>query len=141
MFLNKQIAKDKKLALHFKKPKSLPSKLNLDANKIRQVVVNLIDNALKYTSSGEISVSLLEGGGWVEIRVRDTGIGISKEDKERLFAQFIRADGITKIGGSGSGLGLYVAREIARGHKGEVMVESEGKGHGSTFILRLPTER
>src|SRR3989344_2684174 len=133
-------AKKKVLILEFKKETAEipPFKLKLDANKIRQIILNFIDNAIKYTPQGGIIVNILKTGKRVEIKVKDTGIGVDKKDQKKIFEQFMRIGGANAVGGIGAGLGLYVARKIALAHNGEVAVESEGKGRGSTFILRLP---
>lgn len=128
------------LKLEFIKPDRPIPDLSLDKIKIRQVIVNLIDNAIKYTPRGKIEVSILKQQKSVEVRVLDTGIGMERGDINKLFDQFVRGDGVVKISGTGSGLGLYVAREMARGHKGDVTVISSGKGEGSTFILSLPID-
>jgi signal transduction histidine kinase len=116
-------------------------KLKLDTNKIRQVVQNLLDNAIKYTLKGRIDVRLTRQGSNIELAVTDTGVGIAADDIDQLFEKFSRAKDSAKVNGTGTGLGLYVAREIARGHGGDVSVASAGKGRGSTFTLRLPVRR
>ena len=110
-----------------------------DYNKIRQVVVNLIDNAIKYTPKGTISAFLTEddAAGKVILSVKDSGIGIPKELAGRLFEKFSRGTGVSKINTGGSGLGLYVAKEIVEAHKGRIWAESEGEGKGSVFSLEL----
>ena len=134
------VAKKKGLILKLKKNNVKIPPLKLDVNKIRQIILNFIDNGIKYTSQGSIIASALKTEKDVEIRVEDTGFGIDKEDQEKIFAQFMRINA-GAAGGIGAGLGLYVARKIAQAHGGEVFVESEGKGRGSTFILRLPVRK
>ena len=133
-------AKKKGLILKLKKNNVKIPPLKLDVNKIRQIILNFIDNGIKYTSQGSIIASALKTEKDVEIRVKDTGFGIDKEDQEKIFDQFMRINA-GAAGGIGAGLGLYVARKIAQAHGGEVFVESEGKGRGSTFILRLPVRK
>src|SRR3989344_3372818 len=110
-----------------------------DYEKLRQVMANLIDNAIKYTPKGEISVFLSEDDalGKVTLSVKDSGIGVPKELQTRLFEKFSRGSGISKINTGGSGLGLYVAKEIIDAHSGRIWVESNGEGKGSTFIMEL----
>ncbi|MEK7596073.1 MAG: ATP-binding protein [Patescibacteria group bacterium] len=134
------VAKKKGLILKLKKNNVKIPPLKLDVNKIRQIILNFIDNGIKYTSQGSIIASALKTEKDVEIRVEDTGFGIDKEDQEKIFDQFMRINA-GAAGGIGAGLGLYVARKIAQAHGGEVFVESEGKGRGSTFILRLPVRK
>ncbi|MEK7582204.1 MAG: ATP-binding protein [Patescibacteria group bacterium] len=113
--------------------------VNADYEKLRQVVANLIDNAIKYTPKGEILVFLAEDDalGRVTLSVKDSGIGVPKELQSRLFEKFSRGEGISKINIGGSGLGLYVAKEIVNAHGGRIWVESDGEGNGSTFFVEL----
>lgn len=115
---------------------------NADAEKIRQVILNLIDNSIKYTPSGGITVSLSKNqpAHTVTICIRDTGIGIPKEVIPMLFEKFSRAEGGARRNTGGSGIGLYLAKEIVKAHKGRVWVESEGAGKGSQFYIELPGE-
>jgi len=115
-------------------------KIRADYGKIRQVVSNLVDNAVKYTPKGLISVSLKkdEAAGKVLLKIEDSGIGISPETIPALFQKFSRAKGISKLHTDGSGLGLYVASEMVKAHKGRIWVESKGRGKGSAFFVELP---
>lgn len=110
-----------------------------DHNKIYQVIYNLIDNAIKYTPKGSISIILTrsENRKSVRIEIKDTGVGMNKKTKERLFEKFSRAEGISSINAEGSGLGLYIAKEIIKKHKGRIWVESDGEGKGSSFFVQL----
>lgn len=114
--------------------------VKLDQNKIRQVVGNIIDNSIKYTKSGSIKVSLEKEGSSALISVKDTGIGISKEDIPKLFAKFVRAKDASKTNVIGTGLGLYIAKQMVEAQGGNVWVESLGIGQGSTFFIRLPVK-
>ena len=107
-----------------------------DKEKIRQVVLNFIDNSMKYTKEGSIDVSLAKKGGKIIFSVKDTGMGMTPQIKETLFQKFARGDG-AKMNTTGSGLGLYLAKEIVKAHKGNVGVDSEGMGKGSTFYVEL----
>ena len=115
----------------------------VDRNKIRQVVTNLIDNAIKYTPKGFIKISLAKNAGRdaMMIKVQDSGIGITKETMSNLFKKFSRAKGYVSVYADGSGLGLYVAKEIINAHHGKIWAESEGKDRGSTFFVELPTQK
>lgn len=110
-----------------------------DGVKLKQVFLNLVDNSIKYTEKGFVHVSLARGvNNSVVFTVKDSGIGISPETKEKLFQKFSRGEG-GKLNTGGSGLGLYLAREIARAHKGDITIQSEGLGKGSAFIVIIPS--
>jgi signal transduction histidine kinase len=110
--------------------------VNGDKEKIRQVVLNFIDNAIKYTKTGSVDVSVHKNGDKVVFAVKDTGMGMTPEIKATLFQKFARGDG-ARMNTTGSGLGLYLAKEIVEAHKGRVWVESDGAGKGSTFAMEL----
>ncbi len=114
--------------------------VNADLDKFKQVVANLIDNSVKYTPQGSITVSLTKdpAKGVVLFAVKDTGIGMSAEIIPKLFAKFKRAENANKVNIRGTGLGLYVAKEIVKAHNGRVWAESEGEGRGSQFYVELP---
>jgi signal transduction histidine kinase len=113
-----------------------------DSGKLEQVVSNVIDNAVKYTPTGSISVAVKEvkgtdGKHHVRVEVKDTGVGIEASTIPKLFEKFIRADDAGKTNITGTGLGLYVAKQIMEGHQGKIWAESAGKGKGSTFIVEV----
>ena len=115
-----------------------PIVLNLDAKKLRMVADNLVSNASKYTpEGGRIEVRLEERGDQAVLSVSDNGVGIAAEDRDRLFRKFSRVDNPLSVAAGGTGLGLYLAREIVRLHGGEIRVDSE-PGKGSTFRVILP---
>jgi signal transduction histidine kinase len=129
-------AEKKGLKLAFKTDKKAPYTVNGDMEKIRQVVLNVIDNAIKYTEKGGITIMLSKDSGMIKVAVTDTGIGISPEEKEKLFQKFSRgAGGKTNTGGSG--LGLYLAKTISEAHGGHIAIDSPGVGLGSTFTIEL----
>jgi len=114
-----------------------------DAGKIRQMFSNLIDNAIKYNvKGGEVSIAMrrIPGGAGDAILASftDTGIGIRAADLDHIFEKFGRGEGVSKVYTEGSGLGLYVAREILRHHQGRIWGESAGVGKGATFYVELP---
>lgn len=127
------------LALSFSTDKQEPYCIKADKGKIRQVVSNLIDNAVKYTPKGSISVTLSKkpAHGKILLAVSDTGIGIDAETLPNLFAKFSRAKDANKVNVIGTGLGLYIVKEIVNGHKGRVWAESAGKNKGSSFFVEL----
>jgi signal transduction histidine kinase len=111
--------------------------VSADATKIKQVFLNLVDNSIKYTQKGFVKISLKREGDNIVFAVTDNGMGISPETKAKLFEKFSRGEG-GKTNTGGSGLGLYLAQQIARAHKGDVLIESPGLGKGSTFLVTLP---
>lgn len=111
--------------------------LKTDRQKVRQILVNLLGNAAKYTESGEVHLEVWEAPGQVAFTVRDTGIGVAPEHLERIFERFWQVKGgLTRTAG-GTGLGLAAAREFSRILGGDVAAESE-PGRGSSFTLWLP---
>jgi signal transduction histidine kinase len=114
--------------------------LTLDPDKIRQVVYNILENAMKYTQKGFIKTSLCKNPdkSRVILKVRDSGIGISKESLGKIFQKFTQASEHTDINISGLGLGLYVSQEIIKAHQGRIWAESGGEGKGSAFSIELP---
>jgi PAS domain S-box-containing protein len=120
-------------------PETLDSLVG-DSDKLRQVLINLIDNAVKYSPHGgrvELAVGARDGG--IRISVRDEGIGIAALEQRRIFGKFYRVDpGLTR-GVGGTGLGLYICRELVRRMEGRLSVSSE-EGKGSTFTVDLPVQ-
>lgn len=111
-----------------------------DPDDIRAAVSNLIDNAVKY-SGNQIKVTVDTSkvdGKYVAVRVRDRGVGIPKAQLKQIFKRFYRVPGPLATRVKGTGLGLYIVRSVAKRHGGRVWAESEGPGHGSTFVLQLP---
>jgi len=134
--------KKKKLDLELKISEKDDFGITADPDKIRQIIYNLIDNAMKYTSKGFVKVALAKNKekGTVELSISDSGIGMSKEALEKIFEKFSRAQNGSSLYTEGTGLGLYVAKEMAKVHEGDVWAESEGEGKGSTFYLELPVK-
>ncbi len=110
----------------------------IDSAKIREVILNLIDNALKYTKKGTVLINLICQKKNLKFSVQDKGIGIVAEDLPLLFKKFVRGKGASNIYTGGSGLGLFVAQKIIEDHQGRIWVESKGKNKGSTFSFSLP---
>lgn len=111
--------------------------VNVDPERLAEIVTNLIENALKYTEKGVITVGATLTDGGVVIRVSDTGIGIATEDIPHLFQKFYRTDNSVTREVGGTGLGLYITKQIAEMMGGKVWVESS-LGAGSTFYVQLP---
>lgn len=108
-----------------------------DPDRLREVITNLFDNAVKYTSSGKISLGITGNNDIVQLYVRDTGPGIPREDVSHLFQKFYRVDNSATRTIGGTGLGLFICRKIIELYNGKIWVESE-IGKGSTFYINLP---
>jgi GAF domain-containing protein len=114
--------------------------ITVDPMRLRQILLNLLSNACKFTKEGEVNVTarrVANGGNWIELSVSDTGIGMTAEQQAKLFEEFAQADKMTAQRFGGTGLGLAITRKLARMMGGEVTVASE-PGKGSVFTVRLP---
>jgi signal transduction histidine kinase len=114
-------------------------KVRADATKLKQVLINLLSNALKYTPSGRVEVSVEPRGGEVLFAVKDTGVGIPEEFREKIFEPFTQIDSSTTRQWAGIGLGLSIVKRYVEMHGGRIWVESE-VGKGSTFYFTIPQE-
>lgn len=133
-------ASNKKVSVEVKVDASLEN-FRADRTKLRQILYNLMNNAIKLTPPKKrVTVSALKKEGMLEIKVSDSGIGLSKEDCERMFMPFIQADFSTTRGYDGAGLGLYIAKNFVDLHGGKIWAESKGE-KGSTFIFTLPMNK
>jgi signal transduction histidine kinase len=131
------LAQNKKLALKTDVAKSLPIGLG-DEQRLTQVLLNLVGNAIKFTDAGEVRVTAKAVNGHFNVSVTDTGPGIPEHERARIFEQFHQVDSsLTKAKG-GTGLGLAIAKQIVEMHGGRIWVES-ALGKGSTFQMELPT--
>jgi|GEM_PF-842024 len=131
-------ARNKKLYLKFSPCKNAKFLVWADESKVTEAISNLIDNALKYTRKGGVSVQVQKVGSLVRVSVSDTGIGLKKEEIKNLFQKFVRAGRGNKLSPVGTGLGLYVVRKMIEAHKGRIWAESAGESRGSNFIIELP---
>lgn len=113
----------------------------VDVDKFTQVITNLVDNAIKYTQEGSIEARVSREEDTITVAVEDSGIGIDPEDQDAIFEQFSRADEAKEADVVGSGLGLYIAKQIIEAHDGEIWAESEGEGEGSTFFVQIKTDK
>jgi signal transduction histidine kinase len=111
--------------------------INNDRRRVEQVLINLLNNAIKFTEQGEVHVSCHIRDGWLETSVRDTGIGIKPEDGDRLFKPFQQVDTGPARGHEGTGLGLAICKRLVTAMGGEINFESQW-GVGSTFRFTLP---
>lgn len=119
--------------------KKIPN-ITMDSNKIREVISNLIDNAIKYTVKGNIVLRCTKEIDKIKIEVADTGMGISKMEIGNLFRKFSRGSNANQLSSGGIGLGIYVGRKIVEAHRGKIWAESPGVERGSTFVIELPIE-
>lgn len=127
----------KKLSIELEIPKVLPE-IIADTQKIRQVILNIVDNAIKYTDKGGIKIRIEKDGLKEKVYVSDTGIGMTEKDINSVFEIFTRARAGVQSQKEGSGVGLYVAKKFVEMHNGDIKIESEGTGKGTTFTVELP---
>jgi adenylate cyclase len=135
----RQLAEQNKNRLVVESPENLGS-LTVDPMRLRQILLNLLSNACKFTKQGEVKLrvkKVVDGRNWIEIAVADTGIGMTPEQQAKLFEEFTQADSSTARQYGGTGLGLAITRKLARMMGGDVTVTSE-PGKGSVFTVRLP---
>jgi len=127
---------EKSLPLKLDIEKGLPA-LKADKDRLVQVMINLISNAVKFTDDGEIRINAFRKNGFIVVGVKDSGIGISKEDLPKVFEKFKQVGDTLTDKPKGTGLGLPICKEIIEHHKGEIWVESEF-GKGSSFMFSIP---
>jgi signal transduction histidine kinase len=131
---------EKGVSLTVQIPPDLPP-VRVDMDRIGQVLLNLMGNALQYTpSGGSVRVTAVHKHDQVQIDIADTGIGIPPEHLPHLFTRFYRADKSRSRSGGGSGIGLTIAKHLIEAHGGRIWVESQGAGKGSTFSFTIPTQ-
>ncbi len=130
------LAKGLKLDLNL--AQDLP-KIRFDRDKITQVLTNLVNNAIKFTESGGILISINPGNNIIKVSVKDTGHGMKQEDIARLFQKFIQLEELSDRKTGGTGLGLAISKDIIDAHGGKIWAESE-VGKGSVFNFILPIE-
>lgn len=131
-------AKGRKLYLDYQLPKVALPELMIDGTKVREVISNMVDNAVKYTEKGGVSMRIEKTDDVVRVIVSDTGIGIPKEELPYLFSKFSRGKDTARLNTGGTGLGLYVGKAMIEQNGGRIWAESDGAGRGSRFIIELP---
>ena len=130
----------KKIRLEFKTPEKPLPKVSIDVEKIKLAIQNFLDNALKYTPvGGEVSVFLKNIKKEIQLGVKDNGVGVPKNQQDRMFNKFFRAANVLGIDTEGSGLGLFITKNIIEAHGGKIWFESE-EGKGATFYFSLPVK-
>lgn len=117
-----------------------PVEMQGDGMRLEQIVVNLVENAIKYTDEGSVQVSVADEGEWAVFTVKDTGIGIPEESIEHLFERFYRVDKARSRSTGGTGLGLSITEKLVSLHGGSIEVKSK-PGEGSTFTVQLPIKQ
>ena len=132
-------AKTKGIYLKLQKPARPLPKIKADPEKLKMALYNVVDNAIKYTSKGGVTLGAKVTDSKLQITIRDTGMGISKEKLPTIFGRlFERGKGAQKAFTTGRGIGMYITYQIIKAHKGKIWAESEGEGKGSTFFIELP---
>jgi len=133
----------KGLELEFIKPSSeekIPE-VKIDVEKIRLAIQNLLENAIGYTKAGgKITVSLKHREDKIEFSIKDTGVGIPKDQQARVFSKFFRGSNVIRLETEGSGLGLFITKNIIEAHGGRIWFESK-EGEGTTFYFTLPIKK
>jgi signal transduction histidine kinase len=131
------LAREKEIALEEELPEDLPE-LRADRAKLRRILVNLVSNALKFTpKGGRVRLGASREGGFVRVSVADTGVGIPREDLHDIFDKYAQARSRATRSEKGTGLGLYITRQLVELHGGKISVQSE-VGKGSTFSFTIP---
>lgn len=129
---------EKGVVLNVDAPSNLPDVL-ANQDRITQVVINLVGNALQYTpSGGQVSVTVSKSENNIRVRIQDTGIGIPSEHIPHVFTRFYRVEKSRSRAGGGSGIGLTIAKHFVEAHNGRIWAESAGSGLGATFTFQLP---
>ena len=130
----------RKIKLEFKKPKEKIPEVMIDFEKMVLAFQNLVDNAIKYTpENGKVTVSLIYDKKEIVISVKDNGIGIPKDQQDRVFSKFFRGANVLKMETEGSGLGLFITKNVIEAHGGKIWFNSK-KGEGATFSFTIPIE-
>lgn len=112
--------------------------ISSDAKLVKQIVINMVSNAIKFTQTGGINISFVQKEQTIEIRIKDTGIGIAKEDLEKLFKDFTQVENVMQKKHKGTGLGLSLSKKLANLLHGDLVLKSEGLGRGSEIVVTLP---
>jgi len=132
----------KKIKFEFKKPEEKLPEVKIDVEKVRFVIENLFDNSIRYTYAGgtvTIFLKYNKENKEIEFSIRDTGMGIPKDQQKRIFTKFFRGANIIKVDTEGTGLGLFIAKNIIESHGGRIWFESE-EGKGTIFYFTLPVK-
>lgn len=131
----KELADEKKIELKLSLPKKKTSPILTNADFLEQAIYNLVDNAIKYTSKGGVSLSLEQQKDLLKVEVKDTGIGIPQKDQVKIFDKFSRAGNAVNMYADGSGLGLFIVKKIVEAHSGGKVSFESKEGQGTTFTI------
>jgi len=135
----KQTAVAKNIYLRFQGPAAPVARISVNSRGVREAIYNIVDNAIKYTQTGGVTVSLGSVPGKLVISVADTGIGMNEKDRQNLFNRiFERGEKAKNVNINGKGIGLYLAAQMIKGSGGTVHAKSAGWGKGTEFIIELP---
>ena len=116
------------------------SDIFMDKSRIILVLQNLLENAVKYTPEfGKVNIILESGKKFLKVRIKDNGVGIPEKDQEKMFSKFFRADNVVRMQTEGSGLGLFIVKNVIKKHGGEITFTSK-EGIGTEFVFTLPLE-
>ncbi|OGG57806.1 hypothetical protein A2765_05230 [Candidatus Kaiserbacteria bacterium RIFCSPHIGHO2_01_FULL_56_24] len=134
----KAIAQKKGVTLEFAASAGAYLMRGDEAKMRRHVIRNLVENSIHYTPSGSITVSLSRNADMIHFSVKDTGVGITKEDMQNLFTEGGRGKESTKVNVDSTGYGLFIAKQVTEAHDGRISADSKGKGKGSEFVVEFP---
>ena len=126
------------MSLSFESRLNPQVKIKFDPTKLSEAIENILSDSVKYTPAGNVWVKLFEDEDEVILSIRDTGIGIDKDDIPKIFQKFFRTKAVARLSTEGTGLGLYFTRRVLEDHGGHIWVESSGLEKGSEFIIKLP---
>lgn len=132
------LIRSKKIKLTIKHPKKLPL-VSIDKEKMMMAIENLLENAAEYTlPGGKIDVTIESGAKFIRFKIQDSGVGIPAQDQEKLFSKFFRASNVIRMQTDGSGLGLFIVKNVINKHNGKINFSSE-EGRGTEFAFTIPT--
>jgi signal transduction histidine kinase len=134
----KGVAKNQNIEIIVNESQNLLPPVQADHDKVSQVLINLVTNAMKFTKNGSVTVNFLQKGDYIVTSITDTGIGISPEQKELLFRKFSKISSSVGTLSAGSGLGLYISKKYIERMGGDIWLEESTPGKGSTFSFSLP---
>lgn len=135
------LALKKGVALEKQLDNDTTSAINTDRHRLYEALANLVDNAVRYTADGKVTVVLEQRNGQIHFHVADTGIGLEPHEHDEIFEKFHRGEQALEHEPNGSGLGLFITKQIIENLEGEIIVHSEGRGKGTTFMVILPSKK